>query len=72
MFFRRKGRLRADYDEQLVEQLKRLKKDWDHQSTLTKKSFDPFGEMELQTKIARAKYLILLREAKKRRISLLK
>ncbi|WP_338450444.1 YaaL family protein [Niallia oryzisoli] len=72
MFFRRKGWLRAEFDEQLLQQLKRLKKDWDHQSTLTKKSFDPFREMELQTKIARAKYLLLLREAKKRNISLLK
>lgn len=72
MFFRRKGWLRAEFDEQLMQQLKRLKRDWDLQSTLTKKSFDPFGEMELQTKIARAKYLLLLREAKKRNISLLK
>ncbi|WP_394239589.1 YaaL family protein [Niallia oryzisoli] len=72
MFFRRKGWLRAEFDEKLLVQLNRLKREWDHQSTLTKKSFDPFGEMELQTRLARTKYLLLLREAKKRNISLLK
>lgn len=72
MFFRRKGRLRAEFDQQLLLQLKRLKQEWDHQSILADKSFDPFGEVEMQTKLARAKYLLLLREAKKRNISLLK
>ena len=72
MFFRRKGWLRAEFDEKLIEQINELKKSWDHQNSLYKKSFDPFGEMELQTKLARAKYLYLLREAKRRNLSILK
>jgi len=72
MFFRRKGWLRAEFDEQLVTQLDQLKKDWDRQNTLYEKSIDPFGEMELQTEIAKAKYFFLLREAKIRHISALK
>jgi hypothetical protein len=72
MFFRRKGWLRAEYDEKLIEQISELKKGWDQQNSLYKKSFDSFGEMELQTKLARAKYLYLLREAKRRSLSVLK
>ena len=69
MFFRRKSRLRSEYDEKLIQQIKELKQSWDRQTTLYEKSFDPFGEMELQTRLAKAKYVFLLREAKKRKIS---
>ena len=72
MFFRRKGWLRGEFDEKLIKQLSDLKEDWDRQSALQEKSFDPYLEMELQTKLARSKYLFLLREAKKRNLSILK
>ncbi|WP_428910302.1 YaaL family protein [Niallia sp. Krafla_26] len=72
MFFRRKGRLRAEFNERLVEQLSETKKNWDRQKDLFEKSIDPFGEMEIQSEIAKAKYFFLLREAKKRHITLLK
>ena len=72
MFFRRKGWLREEFDEKLIQQLKGLKENWDRQSALLENSFDPYLEMELQTKLARAKYLFLLREAKKRNLSVLK
>jgi Protein of unknown function (DUF2508) len=69
MFFRRKGWLRAEFDKQLAEQLNQSKKNWDRQNTLYGKSIDPFGEMEIQTEIAKAKYFCLLREAKNRQLS---
>ena len=72
MFFRRKGWLRGEFDEKLIKQLSDLKENWDRQSALQEKSFDPYFEMELQTKLARSKYLFLLREAKKRNLSILK
>jgi len=72
MFFRRKGWLQKEFDEKLIEQLIDLKEKWDRQSALKEKSFDPFFEVELQTKLARAKYLFLLSEAKKRNVSVLK
>jgi hypothetical protein len=72
MFFRRKGKLREDYDEKLIQQLNNSKENWDRQSSLQEKSFDPYFEVDLQTKLARAKYLFLLREAKKRNLSILK
>lgn len=69
MFFRRKASLRGEFDKQLVEQLNLSKKNWDRQSGLFEKSIDPSGEMEIQTEIDKAKYFFLLREAKKRQIS---
>lgn len=72
MFFRRKGRLREEYDDKLIQQLNNSKENWDRQSSLQEKSFDPYFEVDLQTKLARAKYLFLLREAKKRNLSILK
>ena len=72
MFFRRKGRLREEYDDKLIQQLNNSKENWNRQSSLQKKSIDPYFEVDLQTKLARAKYLFLLREAKKRDLSILK
>ncbi|MFZ0445025.1 MAG: YaaL family protein [Bacillus sp. (in: firmicutes)] len=69
MFFRRKTSLRGEFDKQLVEQLNLSKRNWDRQSGLFEKSIDPSGEMEIQTEIAKVKYFFLLREAKKRQIS---
>lgn len=72
MFLRRKGWLRNEFDEKLVSQINRMKNLWDRYNSLNEQSYDPFGEMEIQTKITKAKYLYLLREAKKRNISVLK
>jgi hypothetical protein len=69
MFFRRKASLQGEFDKQLVEQLNQSKRNWDVQSGLYEKSIDPFGDMEIQTEIAKAKYFFLLREAKNRQIS---
>ena len=71
MFFRRKGWLRGEFDEKLIKQLSDLK-ETGIVKVPTDKSFDPYLEMELQTKLAIFKYLFLLREAKKRNLSILK
>ncbi|MEH7301661.1 YaaL family protein [Neobacillus drentensis] len=72
MFFRRKGRLRKEYDEKLLIQLNRLKEHWQQEKQLLEKSFDPSEEVICQTKIAEAKYIFLLREAKQRHVTLLR
>ena len=72
MFFRRKGWLREEFDEKLIKQFSDLKENWDRQSDLQEKSFDPYLEMDVQTKLAKAKYLFLLREEKKRNLSILR
>ncbi|PFN74932.1 hypothetical protein COJ85_33345 [Bacillus sp. AFS076308] len=72
MFFRRKGRLRKEYDEKLLAQLNRFKTHWQQEKMLLEKSFDPSEEVICQTKIAEAKYIFLLREAKQRNVTILK
>ena len=70
MFFRRKGRLRKEYDEKLLTQLNVYKAHWQQEKLLLEKSFDPSDEVICQTKIAEAKYIFLLREAKHRNVTL--
>ena len=45
MFFRRKGWLREEFDENLIKQLNHLKENWDRQNRLQEKSFDPFVKL---------------------------
>lgn len=70
MFFRRKGQLKKEFDEQLLTTFVNVKSDWLKQTDLIEKSVDPSDEVLLSVKVARAKYLYLLREAKKRNISI--
>ncbi|WP_160726178.1 YaaL family protein [Bacillus sp. USDA818B3_A] len=72
MFFRRKGRLRKEYDEKLLAQLNRYKIHWQQEKQLLERSFDPSEEVICQTKIAEAKYIFLLREAKQRNVTVFK
>ena len=72
MFFQRKGRLRKEYNEKLLVQLNRFKELWQQEKLLLEKSFDPSDEVICQTKIAEAKYIFLLREAKQRNVNLIK
>jgi hypothetical protein len=70
MLFKRKGWLRKEYDQKLLNQLDTLKQDWNQQKTLLEKSFDPSSEIIAQTKLAEAKYFFLFKEAKERNITL--
>jgi hypothetical protein len=72
MFFQRKGRLRKEYDEKLLAQLNKYKISWQQEKLLLEKSFDPSEEVTCQTKIAEAKYIFLLREAKQRNVTIFK
>ncbi|MDN3020270.1 YaaL family protein [Paenibacillus sp. BSR1-1] len=72
MFFRRKGWLRKEYDEKLLIQLNKYKEHWQQEKMLLEKSFDPSDEVICQTKIAEAKYIFLLREAKERNVTLMR
>lgn len=72
MFFRRKGRLRNEFDEKLLIQLTKYKQAWQQEKLLLERSLDPSEEVICQTKIAEAKYILLLREAKQRNVSLRK
>lgn len=70
MFFRRKEKLRKEFDEKLLFQLEYLKEEWMRQKNLIEKSIDPSDGVLYELKLAESKYFFLLREAKCRRIFL--
>ncbi|WP_251555370.1 YaaL family protein [Neobacillus muris] len=70
MFFRRKGRLRSEFDEKVLVQLNHYKEKWHQEKNLLEKSLDPSEDVICQTKIAEAKYILLLKEAKYRKVNL--
>lgn len=68
MFQRKK--LRKDFDEKLINQIRQSKKEWDHQQEILRLSYEWDEESECRTKLAKSKYLLLLREARARRLSI--
>lgn len=70
MFFRKRGRLRKEYNEKLLVLLESLKDQWTQKKTITEKGFEPSPEVIHQLKISEAKYFYMLREAKRRNISI--
>jgi hypothetical protein len=68
MFFRRKGWLRNNHDEKLIDQLESLKEHWMVQKNIIEKSVEPSDEVLYELKLAESKYFFLLREAKTRGI----
>jgi hypothetical protein len=72
MFFRRKGWLRKEYDEKLLIQLENIQQSRQQHKKLLEKCLEPSDDVILQTRLVEAKYFFLLKEAKKRQISLLR
>jgi hypothetical protein len=70
MLFRRKGWLRKEFNEKLMNQLAEVKDDWFQQKRLLEKSFDTSSDVIAQTMLAEAKYFCLFKEAKERKITL--
>lgn len=72
MFFRKKGKLRKEFDEKLLDDLDQLRETKTNQKILLEKSFDPSDEIIVQMKLTEAKYFYLLKEAKHRKIKIKK
>ena len=70
MLFRRKGWLRSQYDQQLVQNLLNMKEEWNRQKQLVDKSVEPSTQVLYELKIAESKYFFLLKEAKIRNIKM--
>ncbi len=68
MFFRKRGKLKRDYNEKLIHSMDETKQEWMKQKHLEELSMDQDFYIHYQTKIAEAKYFFLLREAKVRKI----
>ncbi|ASA97217.1 MULTISPECIES: YaaL family protein [Anoxybacillus] len=70
MFWKKKGWLRKQFNDQLIERLQRYRDDWMEKKQLIEKSVEPSDKIIFDLKIAEAKYLFLLREAKKRKVTI--
>jgi len=69
MFFRKKRLLQAINDE-LLFVLEKAKDEWMMRKKLIEKSIEPSDLLDYELKLAEAKYLFLLREAKSRKLTL--
>lgn len=70
LFFKRKGRLKKEYDEKLLNQLRELKADWNHKKYIFEKSYNEFEDLEREAKLAELKFFYVFKEAKQRNIKI--
>ncbi len=68
MLFRKK--LRHTFDERLLNSLKKIKQEWLTRKKLVEQSIEPSYLILYELKLAEAKYLFLLKEAKERKLTL--
>ncbi|MFE4243821.1 YaaL family protein [Peribacillus butanolivorans] len=68
MFFRKKKRLRNEFNEALIEELEQLKRNWHNQKSLLEISVDPSEEVIAQARLAEVKYFYLFKEVKRRNV----
>jgi len=70
MFWRRKGWLRREFDQQIITVLSNMRDEWKRRKNLVEKSVEPSEEILVDLKIVEAKYFFLIKEAKQRRITI--
>ncbi|MBS4201449.1 YaaL family protein [Bacillus sp. FJAT-49732] len=68
--FKKKQKLRKEYDRKLIELMDTTKKDWMIQSQLIDLSFEKSDDLQAITQLAKAKYFFLFQEAKVRKIAI--
>lgn len=68
MFFKKKT-TKKQMDDQLLERLLQLKNDWQMKKDLLSSSYDIPPLLVYEEKLVKSKYLLLLKEAKRRQIS---
>lgn len=64
----KKGLLRKEYDESLLELMYKTKDEWEYKKDIEDSVFDKDGLLFAQTKLAEAKYFYLFKEARIRKL----
>jgi hypothetical protein len=67
--FRKKGRLRKEVTDSLLELMEYSKNEWLKQKRVIESSIEPSFEVLHQLKLAEAKYFFLLKEARHKKIT---
>lgn len=70
MLFKRKGKIKKEYDQLLLSQIDKMRSKWITQKNIWDKSFDINEDLEQKVKISKLKYYYLFKEAKIRNIKL--
>lgn len=68
MFGRNKQKLRRTYDDILLADIEQAKADWDSAKLTQQSVYDADDELEAETRLAKARYEFLFREARRRKI----
>ncbi|MFL2100456.1 YaaL family protein [Mycobacteroides abscessus] len=68
MGWKKKYRLRKEYDDSLLLLMKKLREDWEMSKRIERSSIEKDGQLFAQTKLAEAKYFYLFKEARERKI----
>lgn len=68
--FRRKGKLRREFDQKLLEDIETMKVNWFNHKSLIETSYDPSFDAISQAKLSELKYYYLFKEARKRKIKI--
>ena len=69
MLFQRKGKLRKEYDQKLLNDIEMMKVNWFNHKGLIETSYDPSFDTITQAKLSELKYYYLFKEARKRKIT---
>lgn len=68
MLFRKKGKLKQEFDQQLIELMRSARDDWQRQKSMADMSLETSPQLEAAEKLAEAKYFYLFKEARLRKI----
>ncbi|MFB1083514.1 YaaL family protein [Jeotgalibacillus sp. JSM ZJ347] len=68
MLFRKKGKLKKEYDDRLVHLMQQVREEWQQQKNLSDLSFEQSPQMLAEEKMAEARYFYLFKEARHRKI----
>ncbi|MEW9503295.1 YaaL family protein [Jeotgalibacillus marinus] len=68
MLFRKKGKLKQEFDDRLVKLMKSTRDDWHRQKNMAEMSFEKSPQIVAVEKLAEAKYFYLFKEARNRKI----
>lgn len=69
--FGKKKRIQKEIDQQLLMNIKKLKREWEQLNRIIEQSIDPSDEGLQDLALVKAKYFYLLREARNRELSAL-
>ncbi len=69
--FGKKNRIQKEIDQQLLMNIKKLKREWEQLNRIIEQSIDPSDEGLQDLALVKAKYFYLLREARNRELSAL-